>query len=401
MSISGSDIVFYSAGLSDANPFNPSSLTSDLKTHGVGCRVVSETWHPKSGGVGGFYYEASPESGAVSATIKLASGTLGDRVWVCLVDGGGDGWGALISYAEFRICPVVAYAAGSSVTFTNTTTAEAGDEYTIAIDGTALTTLKNGVGVGSYTVTEGSYRPSIAFSFLNSGNLAVSALGATGYLPEGAAINPTGTDTDLVNGSSASMVFTGLTSNPVSLQVTWDNGVDTPITTTQSGFSLGTVTDGGATATYTPTIGNLPYSDTTYGTGDYSFLVTCADDSEITLDTLTFSPEAGNEFITLASPVNDGTSVIPSETLVTGMQIEWPTNVLGDTVTINADATWEIDFDGEPKELVFDLGYWDLTTRSAIETTLTTSNSITAEGFTVRGFTAKGFTVDGFTARGF
>jgi hypothetical protein len=197
-------------------------------------------------------------------------------------------------------------------------------------------------------------------------------------------------------------VFSGLTSNPASIAVVWDNGVDSAISSTQADFSLGTVTAGVATATVTATIGNLPYTDATYLTADYSYLVTCADASEITLDTLTFAPEAGRAFITLASPLNDSTSIIPSETLATGEQIEYPTTVSGDTFTVNADGSFNVVYAGSPQELTFNLGYWDGSTWYTIATTLNISGEVVSGGGLTRvGLTRIGLTTAGLTAVGF
>lgn len=189
-----------------------------------------------------------------------------------------------------------------------------------------------------------------------------------------AGVNPTGTDTILETGTSSNIAFENLTSNPVSVAVVYDDGVSAPISVQQSDFVLGTVTDGSASATFTDTIGNLPYTDTAYPAANYSYLVTCADDSTFSLDTLTFNPASGRSVVTAINPVNDETSILTewnSGVAVTDDQIDYPLSVAngvnGITVEVLPDFThnYEKHPDDEwPDQITYTIGYWDSVTQT-------------------------------------
>src|SRR5690606_38612811 len=98
-------------------------------------------------------------------------------------------------------------------------------------------------------------------------------------------IDPTGTDTTLVNGSSQQISFTGLTATPASVSLAYGGNVFE-----QPNFSIGAVTEGVASASFTSAIGNLPYTSTTYPASELSYLVTMDNGTELTLSGITINP---------------------------------------------------------------------------------------------------------------
>lgn len=177
---------------------------------------------------------------------------------------------------------------------------------------------------------------------------------------QGASINSENTDKELIEGSDQLVSFSNITSNPVSLSISYD-GIVVP----QPDFTLGEVVDGVADAMFTTNIGNLPYTDINHSPIDYSYIVTCEDGSELTLTGISISPSASRKLVTANNPVNDSTSIITQwiEGLAqTDDQIDYPEQVENVTLTVNSDFTHTgVVPEGEvfPSSISFDINYWD------------------------------------------
>lgn len=224
--------------------------------------------------------------------------------------------------------------------------------------------------------------------------------------PSGQSIVPSDTDTSLSDGKVHAIAFSGLSSAiPESVIVV--HGVTSSV---QSDFSLGAIAGGSAIAGFTATIGNLPYTSTSYPASSYSYVVSMDDDSELTLSGISISPAADRSFVTASNPVSDSFSIIPSWVeggAVTGDQIDWPKVVGNIQPTVNADFTHRGDrIDKKipwPDSIKFTINYWDSATSTRypveLEVAYSEDGTGTVIGITVREITIREITARNITAR--
>lgn len=219
------------------------------------------------------------------------------------------------------------------------------------------------------------------------------------------AIDPTGTDTTLVNGSSHQISFTGLTATPASFSLAYGGNVFE-----QPNFSIGAVTEGVAIANFTAAIGNLPYTSAAYPASGFSYLVAGDNGTELTLSGITINPSADRSVVTAVNPVNDSTSIIPSWLeggAVTGDQIDWPKVVGNIQPAVNADFTHSgARIDGNipwPDSITFTINYWDSITSIryavTVEVAYAEDGTGTVIGITTRELTTRSLTVRNLTMR--
>lgn len=187
-----------------------------------------------------------------------------------------------------------------------------------------------------------------------------ATIGAVEYFNPLAFINPTGTDVNLVTGTTHTVVTGGMGGRTATgLKLVYTNGAQV-IKTVQTGFNYTVNTSDTGTITFTATTGDLPY-----GTFGLSYEVTISDASLAVLDVTSFNPSAANSYVQAVSPVSDETSILyqwNTGVAATGDQIEYPDVVDGVSVTIFPDFTFELASGAFPPSIVIPIKYWDTAT---------------------------------------